>query len=187
MTEPPSPRRRRRNRGRPGGTSPSPAAGATSAIMGYLAPFMKDPAKFMGEKDALELEKALGEIKAEVPQRGGRPVPVARQHPGRGSAKARSRRRRATSRPRRRATTAANRRCASSWPRSASGSGPRRPSASSRTRSRRPLGARRPARPAEPPDLDRPREGEGRLRRLRQERFLGRPHPLRHPRSGSTS
>jgi hypothetical protein len=42
--------------------------GATSAIMGYLAPFMKDPAKFMGEKDALELEKALGEIKAKYPK-----------------------------------------------------------------------------------------------------------------------
>ena len=43
-------------------------AGATSAIIGYLAPFMKEPAKFLGEKDALELEKALGEIKTKYPR-----------------------------------------------------------------------------------------------------------------------
>jgi serine/threonine protein kinase len=41
--------------------------GAASAIMGYLAPFMKDPAKFMNEKDALEFEKALTSIKEKYP------------------------------------------------------------------------------------------------------------------------
>jgi hypothetical protein len=35
--------------------------------MGYLAPFMKDPAKFMNDKDALEFEKALSAIKEKYP------------------------------------------------------------------------------------------------------------------------
>jgi hypothetical protein len=35
--------------------------------MGYLAPFMKDPAKFMSDKDALEFEKALSAIKEKYP------------------------------------------------------------------------------------------------------------------------
>ena len=47
---------------------PGPGGGAASAIMGYLAPFMKDPAKFMGEKDALEFEKALAEVKQKYPK-----------------------------------------------------------------------------------------------------------------------
>jgi predicted Ser/Thr protein kinase len=46
---------------------PSPGQGAGSAIMGYLAPFMKDPAKFMNEKDALDFGKALATIKEKFP------------------------------------------------------------------------------------------------------------------------
>jgi tRNA A-37 threonylcarbamoyl transferase component Bud32 len=42
-------------------------SGAASAIMGYLAPFMKDPSKFMSGKDALEVEKALASIKEKYP------------------------------------------------------------------------------------------------------------------------
>ncbi len=41
--------------------------GVGSAIMGYLAPFVKDPARFMGEKDALEVEKVLSTIKEKYP------------------------------------------------------------------------------------------------------------------------
>ncbi|HOW85020.1 MAG TPA: serine/threonine-protein kinase [Candidatus Aminicenantes bacterium] len=44
----------------------SQSAGA--AIMGYLAPFLKDPQKLMSEKDALEFEKALGTIKEKYPE-----------------------------------------------------------------------------------------------------------------------
>ena len=47
--------------------NPSSGGGVPSAIMGYLAPFMKDPAKFMNEKDALEFEKALAAIKEKYP------------------------------------------------------------------------------------------------------------------------
>ncbi len=46
--------------------SPS-GGGMPAAIMGYLAPFMKDPAKFMNQKDTLEFEKALATIKKEYP------------------------------------------------------------------------------------------------------------------------
>ncbi len=48
---------------------PPPPSGvsATSAIVGYLTPLIKDPAKVMGEKDALELEKALAAIKQKYP------------------------------------------------------------------------------------------------------------------------
>jgi tRNA A-37 threonylcarbamoyl transferase component Bud32 len=42
-------------------------SGAGAAIVGYLAPFMKDPSRFMGEKDALEFEKTLAAIKAKYP------------------------------------------------------------------------------------------------------------------------
>ncbi len=50
-------------------TEPNPPSGGgvPSAIMGYLAPFMKEPAKFMNEKDALEFEKALAAIKEKYP------------------------------------------------------------------------------------------------------------------------
>ncbi|MGB8959302.1 MAG: serine/threonine-protein kinase [Candidatus Aminicenantales bacterium] len=50
-------------------TEPNPLSGGgvPSAIMGYLAPFMKEPAKFMNEKDALEFEKALAAIKEKYP------------------------------------------------------------------------------------------------------------------------
>ena len=44
-----------------------PESGVGSAIMGYLAPFMKDPSKFMNEQDALEFEKALAAIKEKYP------------------------------------------------------------------------------------------------------------------------
>jgi serine/threonine protein kinase len=50
---------------------PAPASGheggVGSAILGYLAPFIKDPARFMSEKDAQELEKVLGTIKEKYP------------------------------------------------------------------------------------------------------------------------
>ena len=46
--------------------SPSSGGGKTSAIMGYLAPFM-NPKKFMSDKDALELEKALAAVREKYP------------------------------------------------------------------------------------------------------------------------
>jgi hypothetical protein len=49
------------------GTAPS-GPGLGSAIAGYLAPFMKDPSKFMSEKDALEFEKALAAVKEKYPE-----------------------------------------------------------------------------------------------------------------------
>jgi Protein kinase domain len=52
----------------PGGTGVEIGRSAASGIMGYLTPFMKDPAKFMNEKDALEFEKALAEIKRKYPK-----------------------------------------------------------------------------------------------------------------------
>jgi serine/threonine protein kinase len=52
--------------GPPGGmpTGPNPVS---TAIMGFLAPFMKDPAKFMDDKDAQEFEKVLATIKEKYP------------------------------------------------------------------------------------------------------------------------
>jgi len=47
--------------------SPSLGSGAGSAIMSYLAPFMKDPSKLMSEKDAADFEKALAQIKEKFP------------------------------------------------------------------------------------------------------------------------
>jgi len=47
--------------------APSLGRGAGAAIMGYLTPFMKDPTKFMNEKDALEFEKTLAAIKEKYP------------------------------------------------------------------------------------------------------------------------
>jgi len=46
---------------------PSLGGDAGAAIMGYLAPFIKDPAKFMSEEDAAEVEKALAAIKEKYP------------------------------------------------------------------------------------------------------------------------
>ncbi len=46
---------------------PSPGGRTGTGIMGYLAPFVKDPAKFMSEKDSLEFEKALAAIKEKYP------------------------------------------------------------------------------------------------------------------------
>jgi hypothetical protein len=45
-----------------------PGRGTAAAIMGYLTPFMKDPSKFMNEKDALDFERALTEIKQKYPK-----------------------------------------------------------------------------------------------------------------------
>ncbi len=50
-----------------GSAAPTLGGRTGTAIMTYLAPFMKDPAKFMGQKDALEVEKALAEIKQKYP------------------------------------------------------------------------------------------------------------------------
>ena len=50
-----------------GEPKPDHGGGVPEAIMGYLAPFMKNPAKFMNEKDALELEKALATVKEKYP------------------------------------------------------------------------------------------------------------------------
>ncbi|MCJ7486730.1 MAG: protein kinase [Candidatus Aminicenantes bacterium] len=41
--------------------------GATSGIVGFLAPFLKDPSKFLGEKDAQEVEKTLATLKEKYP------------------------------------------------------------------------------------------------------------------------
>jgi serine/threonine protein kinase len=51
-----------------GASSEGSERGAAAAIMGYLSPFLKDPAKFMGQKEARELQKALGEIKQRYPK-----------------------------------------------------------------------------------------------------------------------
>jgi Protein kinase domain len=47
--------------------APSIGQGAGKGILGYLAPFMKDPTKFMSGKDALELDKALAAVKEKYP------------------------------------------------------------------------------------------------------------------------
>ncbi len=47
---------------------PDYGGGVPEAIMGYLAPFVKDPTKFMDEKDALDFEKALAAIKEKYPK-----------------------------------------------------------------------------------------------------------------------
>ncbi len=41
--------------------------GAAAAIMGYLAPLLKDPTKLMGEKDAQEVEKILAAFREKYP------------------------------------------------------------------------------------------------------------------------
>jgi tRNA A-37 threonylcarbamoyl transferase component Bud32 len=41
--------------------------GTTSGIMGFLAPFIKDPSKFLDEKDAQEFEKTLATFKEKFP------------------------------------------------------------------------------------------------------------------------
>jgi hypothetical protein len=51
-----------------GGADVETGHGASAGILGYLTPFMKDPAKFMNEKDALEFDKALAEIKQKYPK-----------------------------------------------------------------------------------------------------------------------
>ncbi len=44
-----------------------PETGATAKIMGFLSPLIKDPAKYLNEKDAQELEKVLSDIKEKYP------------------------------------------------------------------------------------------------------------------------
>jgi len=54
----------------PGDESARPSrTGGPSApgIIGFLAPFMKDPSKYIGEKDAQEVEKVLATIKEKYP------------------------------------------------------------------------------------------------------------------------
>ena len=53
--------------GEKGEAGPSIGRGAGKGIMGYLAPFLKDPTKFMSEKDAQELDKTLATIKEKYP------------------------------------------------------------------------------------------------------------------------
>jgi serine/threonine protein kinase len=48
--------------------TPSLGQGAGAAIMGYLAPFIKDPSKFMNEKDAAELDRVMVTIKERYPK-----------------------------------------------------------------------------------------------------------------------
>jgi serine/threonine protein kinase len=53
----------------PGGSGPArPGGGASSKILGFLAPIVKDPSKYLGEKDALELQKILETIKTQYPK-----------------------------------------------------------------------------------------------------------------------
>ena len=55
---------------KPGGDTARPSrAGGTSAsgIISFLAPFFKDPSKFLNEKDAQEVESALATIKEKYP------------------------------------------------------------------------------------------------------------------------
>lgn len=47
--------------------SPTFPGGAPSGIMSFLGPMLKDPSKFMNEKDALEFEKALATVKEKYP------------------------------------------------------------------------------------------------------------------------
>jgi len=49
---------------RPGG----PAGGTSSGILGFLAPVLKDPSKYLSEKDAQEFEKVLTTIKTQYPK-----------------------------------------------------------------------------------------------------------------------
>ncbi len=44
-----------------------PQRGAPSGIMTFLSPMLKDPAKFLSEKDAQEVEKVLAAVKAKYP------------------------------------------------------------------------------------------------------------------------
>jgi len=50
-----------------GTQSAGPARGAPSGIMTFLSPMLKDPAKFLSEKDAQEVEKVLAAVKAKYP------------------------------------------------------------------------------------------------------------------------
>jgi len=47
--------------------TPLSGGGAKSGIMSFLAPFIKDPSKFLGEKDAQEVEKVLVTLKEKYP------------------------------------------------------------------------------------------------------------------------
>ncbi|MCX6570076.1 MAG: protein kinase [Candidatus Aminicenantes bacterium] len=47
--------------------TPLMGGGTTSGIMSFLAPFIKDPSKFLSEKDAQEVEKTLATFKEKYP------------------------------------------------------------------------------------------------------------------------
>ena len=47
--------------------TPLTGGGSTSGIMSFLAPFIKDPSKFLSEKDAQEAEKILATFKEKYP------------------------------------------------------------------------------------------------------------------------
>jgi len=49
------------------GGTPLTGGGAASGIMSFLAPFVKDPSKLLGEKDAQEVEKVLATLKEKYP------------------------------------------------------------------------------------------------------------------------
>ena len=62
-------------------TPPGLESGVGSAIMGYLAPFMKDPAKFMKRKGRPRVRQGAGRDQGEVSGRGVEAEPMDRQHP----------------------------------------------------------------------------------------------------------
>jgi serine/threonine protein kinase len=51
-----------------GGRPTGPTGGSTSKILSFLAPIVKDPARYLGEKDAQELEKTIALLKKQYPQ-----------------------------------------------------------------------------------------------------------------------
>jgi tRNA A-37 threonylcarbamoyl transferase component Bud32 len=55
--------------GAEGGVRPAaPAGGPASGILSFLAPMLKDPTKYLDEKDAQEFEKVLATIKTQYPK-----------------------------------------------------------------------------------------------------------------------
>jgi tRNA A-37 threonylcarbamoyl transferase component Bud32 len=50
-----------------GTSKDAPAGGTATRIVGFLAPLLKDPSKYLNEKDAQEVEKVLATIKAQYP------------------------------------------------------------------------------------------------------------------------
>ncbi len=54
--------------GEEGSRPAGPTGAATSKILSFLAPIVKDPAKYIGEKDAQELEKTIAALREKYPQ-----------------------------------------------------------------------------------------------------------------------